>query len=219
MAGGRADTFDQRADMLGRIVVRNRVVDALRVVVPALGVVAFLFLAGQIYLANLARQYGVAGIRIDRGAIVVEAPKYSGMGSEGSRYLVSAREARTPIDRSHIVEMTDATLELVQQSGTSYFAKANSATMNSAAETVFAPGIVSVTGTDGLEGTLTDVDVDSGKDLVTSNGQVNLLLPDGTTIDAATMVHDGKAQLWTFTRATVIVPDLPAADPSLESAQ
>jgi len=84
---------------------------------------------------------------------------------------------------------------------------------------VFAPGIVSVTGTDGLEGTLTDVDVDSGKDLVTSNGQVNLLLPDGTTIDAATMVHDGKAQLWTFTRATVIVPDLPAADPSLEAAQ
>jgi hypothetical protein len=32
-------------------------------------------------------------------------------------------------------------------------------------------------------------------------------------------VHDGKAQLWTFTRATVVVPDLPAADPSLEAAQ
>jgi hypothetical protein len=219
MAGGRAETFDQRANMLGRIVTRNRVVDVLRLVIPALGVVAFLLLAGQIWIANLARQYGVSGIRIDRGAIVVEAPKYSGTSSAGSRYLVSAREARTPLDRSNIVEMTDATLELIQSSGNSYFAKAATATMNSAAETVFAPGTVSVTGTDGLEGTLTDVDVDSGNDMVKSNGQVNLLLPDGTTIDAATMVRDGKAQLWTFTRATVIVPDLPAADPSLGAAQ
>jgi hypothetical protein len=216
MAGGRADTFDQRADTLGRIVTRNRVVDMLRLVVPALGVIAFLFLAGQIWLANLARQYGVAGIRIDRGAIVVEAPKYSGTSTTGSRYLVSAREARTPLDRSNIVEMTDATLELVQEDGTSYFAKAATATMDSIAETVVAPGVVTVSGTDGLEGTLTDVDVDSANDFVTSHGQVSLLLPDGTTIDGATMVRDGKAQLWTFTQATVVVPDLPAADPALE---
>lgn len=219
MAVGRAETVEQRADILGRIVLRNRVVDALRVILPALGVIAFLFLVGQIYLANVARQYGVAGIRIDRGAIVVEAPRYSVTGNEGSRYLVSAREARTPIDRSQIVEMVDATLELVQASGTSYFAKASTATMDSAAQTAFAPGVVEVTGTDGLEGTLTDVDVDSGNDLVTSNGAVNLRLPDGTTIDAATMVRDGKTMLWTFTRATVVVPDLPAADPSLEVTQ
>ena len=115
--------------------------------------------------------------------------------------------------------MVDATLELVQPSGNSYFAKAGTATMNSTAQTAFAPGVVRVSGTDGLEGTLTDVAVDSGNDLVTSNGQVNLLLPDGTTIDAATMVRDGKSMLWTFTRATVIVPGLPSADPSLEAAQ
>jgi hypothetical protein len=34
------------------------------------------------------------------------------MGSQGARYLVSAREARTPIDRSDRVEMADATIEL-----------------------------------------------------------------------------------------------------------
>ncbi|MEO7223173.1 MAG: hypothetical protein ABIY37_11930, partial [Devosia sp.] len=85
MAGGRADTYDQRADTLGRILTRNRVVDALRVVVPLLGLAAFLVLAGQIYIANLARQYGISGIRIDRGAVVVEAPKYSGTGGDGSR--------------------------------------------------------------------------------------------------------------------------------------
>jgi hypothetical protein len=139
MAIGRAETFDQRAAMLGRITTRNRVVTALRVVVPALGLAAFAVLAGQIYIANLARQYGVSGIRIDRGSVVVEAPKYSGTGGDGSRYQVTAREARTPLDRSHMIEMTDATLELLRSPGTSYFARAATATMNSANETVWRP--------------------------------------------------------------------------------
>jgi hypothetical protein len=211
MAGGRADTYDQRAGTLGRILTRNRVVDALRIVVPLLGVTAFLLLAAQIYIANLARQYGISGIRIDRGAVVVEAPKYSGTGADGSRYLVSAREARTPLDRTTMIEMTDATLELLQPGGTSYFAKSAAATMDTAANTVIAPGIVEITGSDGLEGTLTDLDVDSGAGFITSNGAVDLLLPDGTTIVAGSMVRDGNAGLWTFTGATVVVPDLPAA--------
>lgn len=210
MAGGRADTYDQRADLLGRILTRNRVIDVLRIVVPALGLAAFAVLAIQIAIANLARQYGVSGIRIDRGVVVVEAPKYSGTGSDGSRYLVTAREARTPLDRSNMIDLTDATLELLQSSGVSYFAKAAAATMDTRSETVAAPGVVAVTGSDGLEGTLTDVDVDSGAELVVSNGPVDLLLPDGTTIVGDSMIHEGKLQMWTFTRATVVVPDLPA---------
>jgi lipopolysaccharide export system protein LptC len=210
MAGGRAETYDQRADILGGILVRNRVVAALRIVVPALGVAVFLLLAAQIYLAGLARQYGVSGIRIDRGVVVVEAPQYSGTGSDGSRYLVSAREARTPLDRSDMIELTDATLELLQSGGITYFARSAAATMDTGSEKVTAPGVVAVTGSDGLEGTLTDVEVDSPAEVVVSNGAVDLLLPDGTTIVADGMVHEGKARLWTFTRATVVVPDLPA---------
>jgi lipopolysaccharide export system protein LptC len=210
MAVGRAETYDQRSDLLGRILMRNRVVGVLRVVVPALGLAAFAVLAIQIYIANLARQYGVSGIRIDRGIVVVETPKYSGTGSDGSRYLVTAREARTPLDRSNMIDLTDATLELLQSSGVSYFAKAATASMDTTAETVDAPGTVAVTGTDGLEGTLTDVAVDSKAEIIISNGPVDLLLSDGTTIVAASMVHEGKPQLWTFTRATVVVPDLPA---------
>lgn len=212
MAGGRADTYDQRAEIMARILTRNRVVNALRIVVPLLGVAAFLVLAGQIYIANLARQYGVSGIRIDRGAVVVEAPKYSGTGADGSRYLISAREARTPLDRTTMIEMMDATLELVQPGGTSYFAKSAAATMDTVANTVVAPGAVAVTGSDGLEGTLTDVDVDSDAGFITSHGAVDLLLSDGTTIVAGSMVRDANAGLWTFTQATVVVPDLPAAE-------
>jgi hypothetical protein len=211
MAVGRAETYDQRSAILDRLRFRNRTVALLRIVVPAIGVIAFLTLTGQIYVANLMRQYGVSGIRVDRGNIVVEAPKYSGMGSDGARYLVTAREARTPIDRSNIIEMNDATLELLQPDGVSYFARAASATMDTATDYVTVPGVVAVNGSDGLEGTLTDVAADNGRELLFSNGPVDLLLPDGTTIVADTMVRDGKVQTWTFTRATVVVPDLPEA--------
>lgn len=219
MAVGRVDTYDQRAAILGSLLLRNRVVSGLRVVVPALGVLALLALVGQIYIANLARQYGVSGIRIDRGAIVVEAPKYSGTGSDGSSYLISAREARTPIDRTNMIEMVDATLELLQPGGQAYFARSASATMNTTTNYVTASGVVAVTGSDGLEGTLTDVTVDNDEEIVTSNGAVDLLLSDGTTVVADTMVRDGKAQTWTFTRATVVVPDLPGAEPALPGAE
>jgi hypothetical protein len=109
-----------------------------------------------------------------------------------------------------MIELTDVSLELLQSAGGSYFARSATATMDTTTEMVTAPGIVAITGSDGLEGTLTDVSVDSRAEIVTSNGLVDLLLADGTTIVADGMVHDGKARLWTFTRATVIVPDLPA---------
>lgn len=211
MAGGRADTYDQRADIFGRIVVRNRVVDGLRIIVPLIGAAAFLFLAAQIYIANTLRQYGVSGIRIDRGDVVVEAPRYSGTGKDGARYLVTASEARTPIDNRDRIDLTDATLDLIRNDDSSYHAQAASATMDTVRDVTTAPGTVAVSGSDGLAGTLTDVEVDTGNERVTSYGPVDLKLADGTTIVASTMVRDGKTQTFTFTRATVVVPDLPEA--------
>jgi hypothetical protein len=67
MLVARTQTFDQRAAILSGLLWRNRLVGVLRVAVPALGVAAFLILIGQMWLTSLARQYGVSGIRIDRG--------------------------------------------------------------------------------------------------------------------------------------------------------
>lgn len=212
MAAGRAETFDQRAEILGSIITRNRIVAALRIIVPAVGALAFVALAGQIYLANIARQYGVAGIRVDRGNIVVETPQYSGTSSSGGRYVVSAREARSPLNRSHEITMTDVTLELMQPSGTSYFARAQEALLDTGTEIVTVPGILTLTGSDGLDGTLTDVVRDTAADTIVSNGLVDLLLSDGTTIVAETMLHEGEKRLWTFTGATVTMKDLPGAE-------
>ena len=212
MAGGRADTYDQRADIFGSILIRNRLVGGLRVVVPLIGLGAFAALAGYIYLANLARQYGISDIRIDRGAIVAETPQYSGITGGGARYVVSAREARSPLDRSNEIEMIDVTLEFNQVSGVTYFAHAENASVDTRTDLVTAPGLVALTGSDGLKGTLTDVVSDGGKDTVTSNGAVDLTLSDGTTIVAETMVNEGAKKRYTFERATVVVPVLPGAE-------
>ncbi len=210
MAGGRADSIDQRADIIGSLIMRNRIVGVLRIIVPGLGIAAFALLGVQIFMGNLARQYGVAGIRIDRGTVVVEAPQYAGTGGNGTRYLATAKEARTPLVGGNEIDMSDATLELLGADGVTYFAVASTAHMDTRNETISAPGKIDVTGSDGLVGTMTDVDVSVNADRLVSNGPAHFTMADGTIIDGAAMVRVGD--VWTFTRATVTVPALPAAE-------
>jgi hypothetical protein len=212
MAAAGTGSYDRRAEIFGRLKTRNRLIGVLRIVVPLAGIAAFLILIGQIYLANIARQYGVSGIRIDRGDVVVETPQYSGMGSDGARYVVTAREARTPIDQPEEIMMSDATLQFTSPGEAAYFVSAIAASMNTKTQIVEIPGIANVTGEDGLEATLRAVRSDMENEITTADGPVNIKLSDGTTIDAATMVHDGKASLYTFTDATVIMQDLPEAE-------
>lgn len=216
MAAGRADSFEQRADILGGLIVRNRVVGVLRFVVPGLGLAAFLLLGAQIYMGNLARQYGVAGIRIERGTVVVEAPQYAGTGGNGTRYLATAKEARTPLMGGHEIDMSDATLELLGADGVTYFTTAPTAHMDTRSETITAPGRIDVTGSDGLVGTMHDVDVNVNADRLTSKGAAHFVMADGTIIEGADMVRVGD--IWTFTRASVTVPGLPAPEDDALSA-
>lgn len=212
MVTARTDTYDRRAEILGSLIMRNRLVGALRIAVPALGLAAFAVLVSQIYLNNMLRQYGVSGIRIDRGNMVVDAPRYSGAGTDGSTYLLTAREAATPLDNADRITMTDPTLQYVRASGGAYFASAPRATMNTATQVAVVPDIANVTGDDGLEGTLSDVTIRMGDEIIRAEGAVDLLLPDGTTITGSSMVHDGKAGTWTFTDAVVTMKDLPEAE-------
>ena len=210
MAGGRADSLDRRAAILGGLVLRNRVVGMLRLVVPGLGIAAFLLLGVQIFMGNLARQYGVAGVRIERGTVVVEAPQYAGTGGNGTRYLATAKEARTPLVGGNEIDMSEATLELLGADGVTYFAIARTAHMDTRDETITAPGPIDVTGSDGLVGTMHDVDVSVNADRLVSNGPARFIMADGTIIEGADMVRVGD--VWTFSRATVTVPALPVAE-------
>ena len=215
----RTGSADATAAMLSRLGWRNRIVGLLRVAVPAVGVVAFLALVGQIYLANLARQYGVSGIRIDRGNLVVETPQYSGIGTDGSRYVINASEARSPIDNTNLITMSDATLDLTSPGKTSFHAAATTATTNTASNIVTVPGVATITSDDGLHGTLTKVRSDMRAEITTADGPVDITFADGTTIQASSMHFNGKTAVWTFKNSTLVIQNLPKSSgaPSAET--
>lgn len=205
----RSQTFDQRIAIMGRLAVRNRVVAVLRVAVPAAGAAALLVLLGEIWLSSVAQQYGVSGIHIDRGNLVVETPRYSEMGTDGTRYLVVARDARTPLLSPGEIEMTEPRLSMMRPGHAALHARGATATVMTDAHVAIVPGRVSVTGDDGLFGTLYDVHADMRRQVTTAEGPIEMTFPDGSHLTADGMRRDGGTQLWTFTHATLVVPDLP----------
>lgn len=211
MALAHTDSLDDRTDLLHRLLVRNRIVGILRVAVPVIGVVALLALVGQIWLAGLARQYGVAGLRVDRGHLIVETPQYSGTGAEGSHYLVSAKQAQAPLDHPEQIEMQQPTLEYTRPGRTGFFAAAETARMDTKTQVVDVPGIATISGADGMQGTLTGLRSDMTSQVTTADGPVDIMLSDGTRIVGSRMHFDGATQIWTFADAVVTVPDLPRA--------
>jgi hypothetical protein len=213
MAVARTDTFEQRTRIFTRLTRRNRLVGFLRLAVPAAGLVAFGLLASQIWLANMGRQYGVSGIRIDRGMLVVDTPQYAGMGTDGSRYVVNAREARSPLDNPNEISMTEATFDLQRPGRAGFHASGKSATVLTDRQLVTIPGIAMLHGDDGLRGTLTEVHSDMQSEVTTADGPVHVTFADGSVLEAANMRYEGKLQLWHFERATLVVPDLPRPAP------
>ena len=141
MLVARTQTLDQRAAILSGLLWRNRLVGVLRIAVPAVGVAAFLVLIGQMWLTSIARQYGVSGIRIDRGQLVVETPQYSETGEDGSRYLVTAEAARTPLDNPNSIAMTSPDLLFERPGKAPFHAVADNATVDTSTHLVTIPGI------------------------------------------------------------------------------
>ena len=213
MALTRTDSAEQREAILEGLLTRNRIVSALRIIVPAAGVAAFLVLVVQITAAGALRQYGVSGIRIDRGALVVDTPDYAGVSKDGARYEARAKEARSPLGTPSQIVMHDAAFDFTPAHGSAIHLTAPEATADTEAQTLTIPGLVTVHGDNGLHGTLTDLVADFQSGLTSGAGPVDLAYSNGTTLQAASFSHDGTAEVWTFSHVTLIYPGLPEAAP------
>lgn len=213
MALTRTDSADQREAILSALLARNRIVGALRIIVPAAGVAAFLALVVQIYAASALHQYGVSGIRIDRGALVVDTPDYSGITKGGARYEARAREARSPIGTPSQILMQDAAFDFTPAHGSATHLTAPQATADTEAQTLTVPGLATVHGDDGTHGTLTDLVVNMQSGMSTGSGPVDLTYSNGTTLQASSFSSDAHADLWTFSNVTLTYPGLPEAAP------
>lgn len=211
MTYARTDTLEQRTAILRSLAGRNRLVSILRIGVPAIGIIMFAALALQIYVANLARQFGVSGISIDRNNLVVETPSYSATGADGTRYTMEAASARAAINNPDAIALTTTAITLDQPSGSIFTLKASDAELTMSTQQLAIPGVATIAGNDGMHGRLNDAIADLSRRSIVARGKVNIVFGDSSSIDASAMDYNSRTQTWTFTEATVILPETPGS--------
>jgi len=188
---------------------RNRLVGVLRIALPVVGAIVLVVVLSAIVLDNLREQFGFASIRIDRDNLVVDAPRVTSVGDDGTLYSVTAAMAKARIGSVDLIDMTEAVFTMTPVASASFSAAAPTAALQTSAQTLTVPGRLSVTSNDGMHGTLDDFFGDMLKYEMTAHGAVDLTFPAGMRVESQGMTYDGNARLWTFTRATVTLPETP----------
>lgn len=209
--------MDLHADAVKRLAVyrgleaRNRVVSILRVGIPALGVVALAALMLQIYVSSRTSRFGVGQIAVSTESITVETPEYSGLLDDGTAYRVSATSAQAAVEATDRIGLTDASLTMVKPDGVTMLVDARAAVLDTTNQLVEVADIAEVGNSLGTSGLLRNSVFDYAAQRLTSNGPVEIDYHDGTTILAEGLTYDATTLIWTFTRATVTLPDTPGA--------
>lgn len=209
--------MDLHADAAQRLAVyrgleaRNRVVSILRVGIPALGVVALAALMLQIYVSSRASRFGVGQIAVSPESITVETPEYSGLLDDGTAYRVSATSAHAAVEATDRIGLNDASLTMIKPDGVTMLVDARVAVLDTTNQLVEVEDIAEVSNSLGTSGLLRNSVFDYATQRLTSNGPVDIDYHDGTTIVAEGLTYDATTLIWTFTRATVTLPDTPGA--------
>lgn len=194
---------DLRANLYARLNRRNRLIGVLRWIVPAAGAVILAVVLGMIVLDGLGQRFGFSSIRIDRDNLVVETPKLTSMGEDGTLYALSARSAKVAPTQSDLIDMEDAVFTMTPPSGAAMAAEAAAARFQTNDQLLDVPGIAHVTSTDGLDGTLEAVFADLMNWKMVASGAVDIKLPGGSSIVSDGMTYDRATGIYTFKDVTV----------------
>jgi hypothetical protein len=195
-----------------RLTMRNRVVGVLRIAVPMLGVVVLLLLVGQIYLSSLGSRFGVGQIAVTRDRVTIDAPQYSGVLDDGSVYRVSATSAAAALDATDVMDLSTASLNIVRSNGVTMDLSATKARLDTTRELVTIAGDTHVVESTGTTSTFANSVFDWQAQVLTGKGPVMVDYADGTHLVATGLLYNAKTAVWTFTDATVTLPDTPGAE-------
>lgn len=210
--------MDLHADAAHRLAVyrsleaRNRIVAILRLGVPALGAVALSALLVQIYVSSATTRFGISQIVVSPDSVSVDTPEYSGVLDDGTAYRVSASAARAAIDATDRIGLSDASLTMVKPDGVTIIVDAPAAILDTTGQVVEIAGIAEVRNSLGTSGVLHNTVFDYVGQRLIGNGPVSVDYADGTHLEAEGLTYDSTALVWTFTRATVTLPDTPGAN-------
>jgi lipopolysaccharide export system protein LptC len=205
----RAETADQRLAIYRKLGAHNRLITLLRFGVPALGVAVFLILASQIYLASIGKEFGIAGLTIDRTMATLQAPRYAGVMADGTTYNVKAGEARAALSATNVIDLTNASIVFSNPGTKQTTATAKQATLDTVSQQVQIDAITDVTSSDGTIGRFTNTRIDWAAQMLNSVGGAHLEFADGTKLDADTATYDMEKAVWIFSRVTVTMPSTP----------
>lgn len=204
LAGGR-----QSYQRLAR---RNRMIGALRFLVPLVGALVLGSLMAQIYLASLTGRFGIDEITVTPEAISIEAPEYIGTLADGSSYRVWAETALATTERSDLIDLTDALLIINRIDGVQLTVEARSAQLDTTNQLTIVPGLAEVADSTGTTGTLRNSIFDWHSQILTTRGPVAVDYADGTQVRAQGLVYDAAEIVWTFERSVVTLPSTPGED-------
>lgn len=202
----------QRLTIYRGLEARNRIVAILRVGVPALGAVALSALLLQIYASSQTARFGISQIVVSPDSVTVETPEYSGVLDDGTAYRVSATSAKADVDATDQIGLSDAALTMAKPDGVTILVEAPSAVLDTTGQIVEIPGVAEVSNSLGTSGVLHDTVFDYVAQRLTGTGAVDVDYADGTRLVAEGVTYDATAMVWTFTRATVTLPDTPGAN-------
>jgi lipopolysaccharide export system protein LptC len=191
---------------------RNRIVAILRIGVPVLGVVALSALLLQIYVSSQTTRFGISQVVVSPDSVSVETPEYSGVLDDGTAYRVSATSARASVDATDRIGLSDAALTMAKPDGVTILVETPAAVLDTTDQLVEIAGEAQVSNSLGTSGVLRNTVFDYQAQRLLGNGPVDVEYADGTRLKAEGLAYDAAALVWTFTRATVTLPDTPGAN-------
>jgi len=204
-----AAPIDDRAALYARLNRRNRLVGLLRWLVPAAGVLVFVVLLAMIVVDNLSQRFGYSNIRIDRDKLVVETPRLTSTGDDGTLYALSARAAKVAPTQNDLIDMEDAVFSMTPPKGAAMQAEAAEAQFQTNDQLLNVPGIAHVTSSEGLDGTLEGVFADLMNWKMVASGDVDITLPSGSRVISKGMTYDRGTGIYTFRNAKVTLTSTP----------
>ena len=202
----------QRLAIYRSLEARNRIVAILRVGVPVLGAVALSALLLQIYVSSQTARFGISKVMVSPDSVTVETPEYSGVLDDGTAYRVAAISARADVDATDRIGLSEAALTMAKPDGVTILVETAAAVLDTTSQIVEIPGVARVSNSEGTAGVLRDTVFDYTAQYLTGNGPVDIDYADGTQLEAEGLTYDAAALVWTFTRATVTLPDTPGAN-------
>lgn len=210
----QSGTVQQRSRIFAALVVRNRIIEVLRYAVPALGIVTSGGFVLQLYLGSLGHDFGFSDISIDRNNLVVDTPSYSSVGVDGSFYRIEAVSARSALDRTDIIDLSQPVLTLRKAEGNAITVEADTARVETTSQQVTVEGITRLSDSVGMNGTIVGFSANLAAETAVGKGPVDITFSNGATLTAASMSYDGASATWRFQRAILTLPSTPGDDQS-----